>query len=154
VGDLAAIHSLTYDSTTIQESTIGIFLELTRGLNEIPKTRGEDDIVASASGRTAYLHVADILPLELAGVVLGTGSTVDDQQASFRTKMAALRALLASGSLLPKILAGTLEDDSTATISARVVDVQVDERVASLAAEVKVALESVDPDWVITPAGP
>lgn len=148
---LAAIHTLTYDATSIQQSPIGIFLELVDGLNEIPKVRGEDDVVASLTGRSPYPRVADVLPLELRGVVLGMGSTVEDQQSSFRTLMGTLRALLAGGSLTPKVLAGVLEDASTATINARVVDVQVTEQVASLAAEVKVALESVDPDWVITP---
>jgi hypothetical protein len=152
VADLAAISSLTYDGTSIQEtSPIGIFIEITKGLNESPAVRGEDDVVASRSGRSSYPRLADVLAIEGEGVVLGTDDP-DDGQSDFRSSMATLRALLAGGKLAPKVLAGVLEDGSSATINARVVDYQVSEQGASLAAEVKVAWESVDPDWVITPA--
>lgn len=154
MADLAAIHDLTYDATSVQQSPIGIHLEITRGINEIPVTRGEDDTVASRAGRSSYPRLADVLPLELGGAVIGIGDTVEEQQESFRTLMLALRTLLAGGSLTPKVLAGTLEDGSGAAINARAVDLQVDVMVESIAAEVRVALESVDPDWVITPAGP
>lgn len=150
--DLSTIHDLTYDATSIQQDPIGIYLRIVRGLNEIPSVRGEDDVVASKPGRSPYPRVADVLALELDGLLLGLGDTFAEEQASFRTLVEALKTLLAAGSLNPKALAGTLEDGSTATINARVVDVQVRQLIESTAAEVKVALESVDPDWVITPA--
>lgn len=153
MADLAAIHDLTYDGSALQtfaDDSGGLHIEITRGLNESPAVRGEDDVVASRAGRSSYPRLADILPLEGDGFLLGVGADAATQQASFRTQMAALRALLAAGKLTPKVLAGTLEDGSTATINARVVDYEVTEQVASIAAELKVAWESVDPDWVIT----
>lgn len=150
---LAPIHDLTFDAAALQTDPIGIHIELTKGVNESPAVRGEDDTVASRSGRVSYPRLADILALEGRGFVLGYGIDTDDQRATFRTLMGTLRALLAAGKLEPKILAGVLEDGATATINARVVDFDITERVASVAAEIKVAWESVDPDWVITPAG-
>lgn len=148
--DLSTIRDLTFDATSVQQEPIGIYLRITRGINEIPSVRGEDDVVASKPGRSPYPRVTDILPLELQGVVLGIGATEADERTSFRSLMQTLRTLLATGSLNPKVLAGTLEDNSTATINARVVDLEVTQLIESVAAEVKVALESVDPDWVIT----
>jgi hypothetical protein len=149
--NLAAITALTYDDESLQTDPIGLHLELVRGINEIPAVRGEDDTVSALPGRVAYPRLADILPLELAGVALGSGSVVADQQSDYRTLMGVVRELLARGSLNPLVLAGTLEDGSTATINARVVDYQVTETMASISAEIRVALESVDPDWIIVP---
>jgi hypothetical protein len=151
VGDLATIHDLTLDGTSIQQSTIGIHLEITRGINEIPVHRGEDDTVPSRPGRVAYPFAPDVLPLELEGFVLGTGDTVEAQQSAFRQYVIGLRTLLETAAANPKVLAGVLEDGSTASINVRVIDFTCPEVVAGLAAEPKVALQSVDPDWVTTP---
>lgn len=150
MAELATITALTYDATSVQQLPIGIHLELVRGISEPPAVRGSDDTVAARAGRVAYNRVADVLPLELAGIVLGIGADDEAQRSSFRSLMGSLRDLLAAGTIAPKVLAGTLEDGSSATINARVIDYQVTERIRSQAAEVRVALESVDPDWVIT----
>lgn len=147
MADLAPISFLTLDGISIQEVPLGIHLEITRGINEIPAVRGEDDTVSALPGRVPFARLQDVLAVELTGLVLG------DDLAAYRTSMSALRALLAAASLTPKVLAGMLEDGATASINARVIDYQVTEQIASLAADIKVALESVDPDWVITPAG-
>lgn len=150
--ELSAVTDLAYDATSLQQDPIGIFLRIVRGLNAIPSVRGEDDVVASKSGRSPYPRLADVLAIELSGLVLGIGDTEAEERASFRGLIEALKTLLAAGSLAPKVLSCTLEDGATATINARVVDFQVTELIESVAAEVKVALESVDPDWDITPA--
>lgn len=155
MADLAAITDLTYGGTSLQtfgDGSGGMHIEITRGINESPTVRGEDDTIAAKTGRSSYPRVADILPIEGEGVLLGEGVDSDAQQSSYRTQVMALRTLLAAGKLTPKVLSCTLEDGSTATINARVVDYAVDEQVASIAAELKIAWESVDPDWVITPA--
>jgi hypothetical protein len=150
MSDLASIHDLTLDGTSIQQSPPGIHLEITRGINEIAVFRGKDSSVPHRAGRTPHGHVADIRKLELEGVVLGIGSTIDVQQASYRQLVRGLSALLASASAEPVVLSGILEDGATATINVRVVDFLCDEPASSLAGAPKVALESVDPDWVIT----
>lgn len=152
MGDLAAVHDVAYDSAELQSDPIGVHVEITRGLNESPSVRGEDDTVSSMTGRVPYPRLADILAIEGEGVILGSGVDVEAQQADYRRLVSSIRTLFASGKLSPKVLACVLEDGSTATINARVVDYQIEEQVASLAAEIKIAWESVDPDWVITPA--
>lgn len=149
MADLAAVHDLTFDSTSFQTDPIGVHVEITRGLNESPAVRGEDDVVASLAGRVSYPRLDDILAIEGEGVVLGSGSTVEDQQADYRAQILTIRTILAAGKLNPKTLSCVLEDGTTATIEARVVDYNVDEVVASLAAEIKIAWESVVPDWTL-----
>lgn len=155
MAELATIHTLTADGTLIQQTAIGIHLEITRGINELPTVRGSDQVVPGRAGRIARARVADTLTLELEGVVLAipVSFTDPDGGISFRTLMATLRALF-NRTKDPWVLEGVLEDGSTAEINVRCVDYVVDEKVAGKEAEIKVALESVDPDWVITPAAP
>ena len=143
-----AVIALTYDATDVQASDFGIFLEIVRGLNETPEVRGTDTVVPGRAGRIARNRVADRLPIELRGIVMGNGSTEADQRDDFRTNVLALRALF-SPARTPTDLVATLEDGSTATISARPLNIVWDEQVPSLSANVSVELESVDPDWSI-----
>lgn len=145
---LAAISSLTAGGTDIQQNPIGIFFEIVMGINELPTVRGKDLVVPGRDGRFVTSRRADTLPLELAGIVIGLGSDVAAQQASYRTLMQIVRATF-DRAQDPWELAGTLEDGSTATISVRCVDMKVTETAGSMEAKVMVALESVDPDWVI-----
>jgi hypothetical protein len=150
VTNAVAVIGLTYDGTDVQQSGFGIFLEIVRGLNETPEVRGTDTVVPGRAGRIARNRVADRLPIELRGIVMGNGANEAAQRADFRTNVLALRALFSS-SRVPANLVATLEDGSTATISARPLPGMLwDEQVASLFANVSVELESVDPEWVIT----
>ena len=45
--------ALSYDNVDLQESDLGIFLQIVRGLNEVPDVRGKDWIVPSTAGRIA-----------------------------------------------------------------------------------------------------
>lgn len=152
MADLARIHDLTADGDSIQEDPIGVWLELTRGIDELPAVRGADQLVPRSAGRIPRARVADHLSLELEGVVLGVPDFPDDPDGSisYRTKMLALRTLF-DRTKEPWVLSGVLEDGSTATINVRTVEYVPITKVAGLASELKVALESVDPDWAITP---
>jgi hypothetical protein len=79
---------------------------------------------------------------------MGNGSTDALQRADFRAGVNIIRALF-SPSRAPAALVATLEDGTTATISARPLNLVWAEDVASLSATVSIELESVDPDWVI-----
>jgi len=139
---------LTFATVDVQDSDFGIFLEIVRGLNESPAVRGKDTVVPGRLGRIARNRIDDVLPLELRGIVMGNGSTDALQRADFRAGVNIIRALF-SPSRAPAALVATLEDGSTATISARPLNLVWAEDVASLSASVSIELESVDPDWVI-----
>jgi hypothetical protein len=153
MSDLTSITDLTLDGTSIQQDPMGIYLEITRGLNEIPVFRGSDTTVPHLTGQIAHAHVAHVRRLELTGYVLGVGADLATQQSDYRQLMRGLSSLLATAAASPVVLAGTLEDGSTASINVRVSDYQLNEPVQSLVGEPKVALESLDPYWVIVDAG-
>ena len=150
---ITPVTELELDSTSLQESPFGIHLEILHGLNEIPKVRGVDVVAAHRTGRIAYPRLADVLSLELFGYIAAIGMDYAAQKADFRTRADALKSLLTSSSLNVVVLSCTLEDGANAAINVRVVDYQVTERIPSVVAEVRVALESIDPYWVVTPAG-
>lgn len=158
MADLATIHDLVAKDPddadfSLQTSPIGIHLEITRGINEPPAARGVDQVVPHRTGRIPRARVNDVLQLELEGFVLAIPDADDDPDGgiSFRTQMAELRAVFARNRD-PWVLTGVLEDGSTATINVRCTDYAAPEPVSGQVAEPKIALESVDPDWVITPA--
>lgn len=136
----AAVIGLTYDGTDIQQADYGIFLEIVRGLNEPPQVRGIDTVVPGLPGRVPRNRVVDVLTLELRGFVTGDG------RAAFRANAATVRALFYPTND-PAVLVATLEDGSTATITARALPTQLWGQVVPEFATVSIELESVDPDW-------
>lgn len=150
------IVEITYDGTDLFDAAGTIGFRFTKGApGEPPMVRGEDDVVAAASGRSSYPRLADVLPIDLAGW-LHSSEGLDEAGARAFVESARqeLLAVFAGGSLTPKALSAELPDGSTALISARVMPpILVLEIVPGLRYEFDVALESVDPAWVITPAG-
>lgn len=141
-----------YRSAALVHASLDWVLWITRGLNDAPQVRGKDVVVPAAAGRLVRNRVADLLIIELQGYVLGHGVTVADTVANFRASVEALRAVF-DPTLVPSTLSLVLEDGGTATIAARTVDATMPEVVPGHVAEVRVQLESVDPNWVITLAG-
>lgn len=139
MSNAVATVGLTFDATDIQEAGFGIFLEIVRGLNETPAVRGVDYVVPSSDGRHVRNRVADVLAIELRGIVSGATA------AAFRTKSLAVRALF-DPEAEPADLVATLEGSGTATIAARTVNSVWDQITPDLAA-VSIELESVAPDW-------
>lgn len=146
-----AVIALTYAATDIQHSDFGIFLEIVRGLNETPTVRGEDTIVPGDPGRTAGSRVNDVIGIELRGYVRGVGVDEAGDRSAFATNRAAFRALFASNRARANLVA-TLEDGSTATISARPLPGGLWDQIVPGMAKVSIELEGYD-DWVIVPAG-
>lgn len=147
----AAIIALTYGGQDVQDLD-GIFLELVRGLAEHPSMRGMDTIVPRAEGRTRRNRVGDVLTIELRGWVRGAGMDEAAQRADFATNRLAFRTLF-DPRLGDQELVATLEDGSTATISAAATERTVWNQQLPSFHYVSVELDSVAPDWVITPAG-
>ncbi len=136
-----------------EDGTMGS--RFTRGAPGEPATvRGEDDTVASKTGRSFYPRVADVLPIGLS-IWLHAGDVATDAAGWAEVELGR-RALLEllSGAGATKTLEATLADGSTAEIQVHVIPpVMVNEVIPGLRLEFDVALESVDPEWVITPAG-
>lgn len=148
-----AVIGLTFRTTDIQTADLGIFFEITRGLNEPPTVRGEDVLVPGRPGRIAIAggFEADVLTIELEGKVTAGGEDGDeaDQRSAFRVNAKVVRALF-DPTLDPGALVALLEDGTTATIQARAMPTQLWDQPADVHADVSIELQSVDPDWVIT----
>lgn len=145
-----AVIALTVDGTDVQAANFGIFLEIVKGLNESPSVRGQDTIIPGLAGRIARSRVADTLMLELRGIVTGDRDAEAGEDADFRTNCLAARALFAP-TKSPVAVVATLEDGSTATINARPLPGAIWNYPMRCVAEVSFPMESVDPDWVVTP---
>jgi hypothetical protein len=143
-----AVVGLTYDGTDLQDSDLQLFLTITAGLWEHPSVRGTDQVVPSLAGRLEGNRVNDVLPIELDGLIRApmTG-TLEEAHATYVAKKAAVRTLFASNRERAPLVA-TLEDGSTATISARPMTSAWPEKVPGLYSELHLQLEAYG-DWVL-----
>jgi hypothetical protein len=139
---------LTFSSTALFDVDGHLRSRFLKGWpGETPMVRGEDDVVAAMTGRSFYPKIGDHLDIEIEITVAETA------EAAFRAECTALYALF-DATAAPAALDAVLEDGSTATINAYVVPpVLTRELVPGLVAQIEVALISIDPTWVITPAG-
>lgn len=145
---------ITFEGTDLWDPDGSMAFWFTKGAPAEPPTlRGEDDVVAARSGRSSYPRVADVLPIGIAGMI--HAPIGDEGSAALAAAEARRRQLLALFTrTTPGTLAARLPDGATATIEALVLPpVLVREVIPGLYYELDVALESVDPAWVITPAG-
>lgn len=146
-----AVIALTYDGTDIQLADLSILLQIVRGLNEPPSVRGIDTTVPALAGRVEGNRINDIVDIELRGhITFDPAQTVlANARLSFRAKAKAMRLLFASNRARANLVA-TLEDGSTATISARPMPGVIwTETIPGEYAEVSYPLEGYG-DWVIT----
>lgn len=87
------IGGLTWQrDATFQLQTAKVQLDIFRGFNELPETRGEDDVIPGLPGRFRRNRVDDVLEIELRGSVRGLGATVDARAQDFRASVTALQA--------------------------------------------------------------
>lgn len=153
--DPVVVIELTLDSTPLfgMLGDCRVAFWFRDGFNNIPTIRGEDVLVPGRSGRIARNRIADVLAVPLSGwLVVPDGLAVDAARAAFRSSMRTLQTLLAGLDVV--VLEAALEDGSIATLNVRVEPpVLVREQPAGLGATIDVDLRSVDPSWVITPAG-
>lgn len=120
-----------------------------------PVVRGSDARIPHLAGAVPRSRVFDYLDIELAiWQTAPEGQAIDDARAAFRQSMRALYALFTTVAITPAPLVALLEDGSTASIEVRVIPpVLTDETVPGLAADLNVALRSVDPTWSIADEG-
>jgi hypothetical protein len=141
---------LTYDTDDLQPENLGIFLEITQGLDESPEVRGKDVTVPGLAGQIPRNRQPHQLRILLTGHVMGVGTTTAEIQSSYRTLARYMRTLFRPYRLPADLVAGPLEDGSTATISARPLNTIWIPEVPSEFSRVSVELFSVDPDWIYT----
>lgn len=147
---LAAI-GLTYGAVDIQQSDLGIFLEITAGLDDSPDVRGIDVVVPGADGQVARPRRFDHRRILLAGHVMGNGDDETTRRTAYRSLRQTLSALF-DATADPADLVATLEDDSTATIPCRTLSLVAIEVIPSEFANVSIELLAVE-DWTVIPAG-
>ena len=140
--------SLLVDGVDVQRADFGIFLEIKLGFNEPAAARGTDTLVPSLEGRIPRNRVSDVRTIVLSGCVSGSGVTHADEMADFRVNMRTFRDLF-NPRLDPYEVQVTDETGAVWTINARPKEPPlIVEKVQSVYADVSVALESTDPDWV------
>ena len=152
MGNPFPITDLEFDSVPLQRDDLSVVLEIKRGLGGVPTVRGSDQIVPGRSGRIPRARVADVTAIELEGVLEGTGPDDASRRADLVALREEMRALF-DGTKDPAPLSCVLEDGSTATIDVRVVPPILWDELPGYVVRVNVAMESVDPDWTVTPAG-
>lgn len=144
----------TYDGTDLVTNSSGaprIMLRCVRGLDDSPEVRGSDVIVPGLAGRIAMDRKRDRRLIELAGWIMGTGSTESAQRADIRSALESLRTLF-DPARSPATLIVTLEDGGTASITARPVNMAMADDPIPTYRQLSVELEAVGDDWVIAPA--
>lgn len=129
---------------------LGIRLDIVRGFLAPPDVRGTDYVVAARAGRSVGNRVADVLEIVLEGYVAGTNA------ADWRAKTDLLLGVLdESAEALPGLLVVRgpqfgLATGTEASITARVKNaVEGPVRFGFAYQAWSVALESVDPAWVV-----
>lgn len=146
-----ALIGLTYNGQDLQDPDLQVFLEIERGIDEVPTVRGKDSIVPGADGRTERNRKNDTLSIVLRGFVQADPGLTDvaDRRASYRANMAGVRALFHSSNPRADLVA-TLEDGTVQTISARPMNIILGTYLASEYRAISIELEGYG-DW--EPAG-
>jgi hypothetical protein len=140
-----ALTELTYRGTSLMRSNLTVLLRIVRGIGEVMEVRGQDTIVANATGRVPRDRKKDRLVIELKGYVMGTGADEAAQRASLVDLRAELRTLF-DPTLAPGALVATLEDGTTQSIDARAINILYGDDDTPTLREVSVELEAVE-DW-------
>lgn len=142
-----AVIGLTFRAADLQRSDFSVFLEIIKGLNDLPSVRGTDVVVPGLTGRIVRNRVADKRDIVLSGFVRGVGGspTESSDRAAFRVVMDEMRTLF-DPTLTPGDLIATLENGSTARIAARTLNLIEDNQLPTLS-KINVELESVAPNW-------
>lgn len=139
---------ITYDAVDVQLADFQIFLQLIRGLDELPRVRGKDLVIPGAAGRTERNRINDTLVLELRGVVTADPAETDPVLAatSYRDNMTVVRNLFAADRAVAPLVA-LLEDATSRTIDARPMNIVIPRKLEGAYAELSIELEAYG-DWI------
>jgi hypothetical protein len=147
--------SITLGSLDVTDlTTNGTLFEFRRGTPaDLSEYDGQDDTVPEASGMYAGVWTPRRRQLSLYGVVIGTGSTVADQQSSFRTRMAALVAVMNPSSTITISTTGEFGAASATLTSCRPMRMIADFEFASIywSGVLELTCIKSPPTWAVTP---
>jgi hypothetical protein len=135
-------------------STNGLMFEFRNGHpSELAEHVGADDDIPLAAGMDPGQWRAINRPLRLYGCVIGSGSTAADQQASFRSRMAALVAVMNVNSLITISTTGEFGAASASLTNCRPMRMVAEFEFASLYWTGHLELVSIKspPNWAVTP---
>lgn len=136
---------VTYDGTDLQDSDLGIFLQIVVGLDDGAEVRGQDTVIPYLDGRLARPRRFDRRRIVLEGIVQGSGSTRELGMADYRANRRTL-AQLFDNARDPATLRLVLEDGDITRCEARPLSIEANEVVQSQFAYISVELEAVS-DW-------
>jgi hypothetical protein len=102
-----AVIGLVWDDFDLQRADLDIHFQISEGLDELPETRGSDEIIPFRRGRLPQDRVADRRPVVAIGWV--TGPATEGAAAAYRVYVDALKKRLEPTSA-PRILVATMED--------------------------------------------
>ena len=134
--------------------TNGLMFEFRDGQpSRIPTYRGSDDVIPQASGMDPGQWTADTREVRLYGVVIGAGATAALQQASFRSRMAALAAVMDVDSLITITTANEFGAASATLADCRPMRMVSEFDFASIYWQGYLELVCIDspPNWSVTP---
>jgi hypothetical protein len=141
-------NAATYDSTSLNTDSGGehrLLFRCVRGLYDLPRVRGRDTVIPGAAGRTARDRVRDVRVIELEGHIFGTGATTALQVADAESALEALRTLFDPTRDAATLVVTT--STGSKSISARPLNMVVDEGLMPVHRLVSVELEAVGADW-------
>jgi hypothetical protein len=109
-----AVVSLVWDGHDLCRPDLDVFFDIAEGLDSLPETRGEDQLVPFRAGRLSTLRLPHRRPVVANGHVMGpSGST---SRAAFRAYVDEVKGWM-DPTIGERILAATLEDGSTRWIT-------------------------------------
>jgi hypothetical protein len=139
---------LDWDGFDLQRADLDILFELTEGLDDLPQTRGSDDVIPFRSGRLPQDRIADHRPVVATGWVTRPSASV---ASAYRAYVDSLKAKL-DPTGPPHILVATLEDGSKRWINAVARDLIGGPALGSDFRPFSIAWDALDPYWYGTNA--
>lgn len=138
----------SYAGTVLETANLSLYLEITAGLNEQPDVRGRDSVIPHLAGAIPRNRKAHDRRIMLTGWVMGAGATDAIARGNYQDTFDTLTTLFASDRAVANLVV-TAPDSTTRTISARPLNVVIEEKVPSQFAIVTVELLSVAPNWTV-----
>jgi hypothetical protein len=141
-----AVIGLSWDGFDLQRADLDIHFEITEGLDELPETRGSDDVIPFRRGRLAQERMADRRPIVAVGWVTRPSASPAH---AYRVYIDSLKARL-NPIGPPRLLVATLEDGQQRWLSAVPRDLIGGPALGSDFRPFSIEWEALDPYWYST----
>jgi hypothetical protein len=138
-----AVIGLTYDGYDLQRADLDIFFQITEGLDDLPETRGSDDLIPFRVGRLPVPRIADRRPVVAMGWVTRSSTSTE---AAYRAYIDDIKERL-DPTGPPRTLIVTLEDGSQRWIHAVPRNLLPGDALGSDFRAFSIEWEALDPYW-------